>query len=426
LTGVVAGLAPAFHVSRADVQETLKESGNSGSSARGTWLRSGLAVAEVAAALVLLVGAGLLVKSFMRIQKVETGLRPEGVLKMRVSLPASRYDTAEKTAGFYREVLERVAGLPGVESAGVINLLPIHQYGNNGEIQVEGRDPLPPGRVPLTEFRRASTGYFKTLGIQLLGGRLFAPADEADGVLNVVVSRELVRTFFPDGEALGKRIRGGGGIGPWWTIVGIVGDVKQSGLTQPSRPELYFPYTASRTDGMTLVVRAASDPEELTGAVRREVQAVDPNQPVYEVRTMEEVINRSVVNLRLNMTLLSIFAGLATLLAVVGIYSVMSYLVTQYTREIGIRMALGAQPGNILKLVLGQGLALTLVGVGIGALTAFGLTHLITRFLYEVGGNDPLTYVSVSLLLTVVALVACYIPARRATKVDPLVALRYE
>jgi putative ABC transport system permease protein len=425
LTGVLAGLAPALHVSRADVQETLKESGNAGSSARGTWLRSGLAVAEVAAALVLLVGAGLLVKSFLRLQRVETGLRPEGVLTMRVSLPAARYDTTEKSTLFYREVLERVSALPGVEAAGVINLLPMQRFGNNGEIQVEGRAPLPPGRVPLTEYRLASAGYFKALGIGLLAGRVFEPADESGAARPVVVSRELVRTFFPEGDALGKRIRSAGG-GDWWTIVGVVGDVRQSGLTQPSRPELYFPYTTGRPDGMTLVVRAASDPAETTAAVRREVQAVDPNQPVYNVLTMEEVINRSVVNLRLNMTLLSIFAGLATLLAVVGIYSVMSYLVTQHTREIGIRVALGAQPGNILKLVLGQGLALTLVGVCVGALVAFGLTHLITRFLYEVGGNDLLTYVSVSLLLTAVALVACYIPARRATKVDPLVALRHE
>jgi putative ABC transport system permease protein len=424
LTGLVAGLAPAFHVSRADVQETLKESGNAGSSPRGTWLRSGLAVAEVAAALVLLVGAGLLVKSFLRLQRVETGLRPEGVLTMRVSLPPARYDTNEKSALFYREVLERVSALPGVESAGVINMLPLQRYGNNGEIEVEGRAPLPPGRVPLTEYRMASAGYFKALGIPVLAGRVFEPSDEAASARPVVVSRELVRTFFPEGDALGKRVRGGGG--DWWTIVGVVGDVRQSGLTQPSRPELYFPYTIGRPDGMTLVVRAASDPSEMTGVVSREVQAVDPNQPVYNVRTMEEVIDNSISNLRLNMTLLTIFAGLATLLAVVGIYSVMSYLVTQHTREIGIRVALGAQPANILKLVLGQGLALTLVGVGLGALVAFGLTHLMTRFLYEIGGNDPLTYVTVSLLLILVALVACYIPARRATKVDPLVALRYE
>ena len=424
LTGLVAGLAPAFHVSRADVQETLKESGNAGSSPRGTWLRSGLAVAEVAAALVLLVGAGLLVKSFLRLQRVETGLRPEGVLTMRVSLPPARYDTNEKSALFYREVLARVSALPGVESAGVINMLPLQRYGNNGEIEVEGRAPLPPGRVPLTEYRMASAGYFKALGIPVLAGRVFEPSDEADSARPVVVSRELVRTFFPEGDALGKRVRGGSG--DWWTIVGVVGDVRQSGLTQPSRPELYFPYTIGRPDGMTLVVRAASDPSETTGVVRREVQAVDPNQPVYNVRTMEEVIDNSISHLRLNMTLLTIFAGLATLLAVVGIYSVMSYLVTQHTREIGIRVALGAQPANILKLVLGQGLALTLVGVGLGALVAFGLTHLMTRFLYEIGGNDPLTYVTVSLLLIFVALVACYIPARRATKVDPLVALRYE
>jgi putative ABC transport system permease protein len=424
LTGVVAGLAPALHVSRADVQETLKESGNSGSSARGTWLRSGLAVAEVASALVLLVGAGLLVKSFLRLQQVETGLRPEGVLTMRVSLPSGRYDTTEKTSLFYREVLERVSAQPVVEAAGVINMLPLQNYGLNGEIQVEGREPLPPGRVPLTEYRTASPGYFKALGIPLHAGRLFERGDEAEGARPVVVSRELVRTFFPDGDAVGKRIKAGGD--SWWTIVGVVGDVKQSGLTQPSRPELFFPYTAYRGDGMTLVVRSASDPSETAAAVRREVRAVDPNQPVYNVRTMEEVIDLSVSNRRLNMTLLTIFAGLATLLAVVGIYSVMSYLVTQHTREIGIRVALGAQRTNILRLVLRQGLSLTLAGVAVGALAAFGMTRVMSSLLYEVEGTDPLTYVSVSLLLIAVALAACYIPARRATKVDPLVALRYE
>ncbi|HEX8189998.1 MAG TPA: ABC transporter permease, partial [Pyrinomonadaceae bacterium] len=423
LSGVVAGLAPAFHVSRADVQETLKESGNAGSSARGTWLRSGLAVAEVAAALVLLVGAGLLVKSFLRLQRVESGLRPERVLTMRVSLPAARYDTPQKMSLFYREVLERVSALPGVEDAGVINMLPLQRYGANGEIRIEGRAPLPPGRVPLTEYRRASAGYFKALGIPLQAGRLFEPPDEAEGARSLVVSRELVRTFFPEGDALGKRI----GLGDeWWTIIGVVGDVKQSGLTQPSRPELFIPYTSYPADGMTLVVRASSDPSEMTAAVRREVQAVDPNQPVYNVRTMEEVIDLSIANRRLNMTLLTIFAALATLLAVVGIYSVMSYLVTQHTREIGIRVALGASRANILKLVLGQGLALTLVGVCVGALAAFGLTRLMSSLLYGVEGSDPLTYVSVSMLLTLVALVACYVPARRATKVDPLVALRYE
>jgi predicted permease len=324
---------------------------------------------------------------------------------------------------FYREVLERVSALPGVEDAGVINMLPLQRYGANGEIRIEGRAPLPPGRVPLTEYRRASAGYFKALGIPLQAGRLFEPPDEAEGARSLVVSRELVRTFFPEGDALGKRI----GLGDeWWTIIGVVGDVKQSGLTQPSRPELFIPYTSYPADGMTLVVRASSDPSEMTAAVRREVQAVDPNQPVYNVRTMEEVIDLSIANRRLNMTLLTIFAALATLLAVVGIYSVMSYLVTQHTREIGIRVALGASRANILKLVLGQGLALTLVGVCVGALAAFGLTRLMSSLLYGVEGSDPLTYVSVSMLLTLVALVACYVPARRATKVDPLVALRYE
>jgi putative ABC transport system permease protein len=424
ITGVAAGLAPALHVSRADVQETLKESGNAGSSARGTWMRSALAVAEVASALVLLVGAGLLVKSFLRLQQVETGVRPENVLTMRVSLPQARYDTTEKSALFYREVLGRVEALPGVRAAGVINMLPLQRYGSNGEIQVEGRDQLPPGKVPLTEYRLASAGYFQALGIPLLRGRLFDAGDERDTARNVVVSQTLARTFFPEGEAVGKRIKAGGP--DWWTIVGVAGDVRQSGLAQPSRPELYFPYTAYRGDGMTLVLKADSDPSDLTAAVRREVQSVDPNQPVYNVRTMREVIDLSISNSRLNMTLLSIFAGLATLLSVVGIYSVMSYLVTQHTREIGIRVALGASPANILRLVIGQGLWLTLAGIALGALAAFGLTRLMSSLLYGVEGTDPATYALVSALLLLVALAACYVPARRATKVDPLVALRYE
>ena len=424
ITGMAAGLAPALHVSRADVQETLKESGNAGSSGRGSRVRSALAVAEVASALVLLVGAGLLVRSFLRLQQVETGVRPENVLTMRLALPAARYDTAEKASVFYRELLGRVEALPGVEEAGVINMLPLQRTGSNGEIQVEGHDQLPPGRVPLTEYRLASTGYFRALGIPLLRGRLFDATDERDTARNVVVSQALVRTFFPEGDALGKRIKAGGD--DWLTIVGVVGDVRQSGLTQPSRPELFFPYTAYRGDGMTLVVKANADPTDLTAAVRREVQSVDPNQPVYNVRTMQEVIDLSISNSRLNMTLLSVFAGLATLLAVVGIYSVMSYLVTQHTREIGIRMALGAKPASILRHVIGQGLWLTLVGIGIGALAAFGLTRLMSSLLYGVEGTDPATYVLVSALLLLVALAACYVPARRATKVDPLIALRYE
>jgi putative ABC transport system permease protein len=424
ITGVAAGLAPALHVSRSDVQETLKESGNAGSSSRGTWMRSALAVAEVASALVLLVGAGLLVRSFLRLQQVETGVRPDNVLTMRVSLPAARYDTTEKSAIFYREILGRVGALPGVESAGVINMLPLQRYGSNGEIQVEGRDQLPPGKVPLTEYRLASAGYFQSLGIPLLRGRLFDATDERDTARNVVVSQTLVRTFFPEGDAVGKRLKAGGP--DWWTIVGVVGDVRQSGLTQPSRPELFFPYTAYRGDGMTLVVKADSDPTDLTAAVRREVQEVDPNQPVYNVRTMQEVIDLSISSSRLNMTLLSVFAGLATLLAVVGIYSVMSYLVTQRTREIGIRMALGAQAGSVLRLVVRHGLKLASAGVLLGLTGSLLLTRLMSSLLFGVSATDPLTLFTISVVLVGVALLASYIPARRAARVDPLVALRHQ
>jgi putative ABC transport system permease protein len=373
---------------------------------------------------VLLVGAGLLVRSFLRLQQVETGVRPENVLTMRTALPAARYDTAQKSALFYREVIGRVGALPGVGEAGVINMLPLDRYGYNGEVQVEGHDPLPPGRAPLTEYRFASAGYFRALGIPLLSGRLFDATDEGNTARSVVVSQTFVRTYFPEGVALGKRVKADGD--DWLTVVGVVGDVRQSGLAQPSRPEIFFPYTAYSGDGMTLVVKGASDPSDLTAAVRREVQAVDPNQPVYNVRTMQEVIDLSVSNSRLNMTLLSAFAGLATLLAVVGIYSVMSYLVTQRTREIGIRVALGAGHANILRLIIGQGLLLTLLGIGAGMLAAFALTRLMSSLLYGVEGTDPLTYFFVSALLLLVALVACYVPALRATKVDPLIALKYE
>jgi putative ABC transport system permease protein len=389
-------------------------------------MRSALAVAEVASALVLLVGAGLLVKSFFRLQQVETGVRPENVLTMRVSLPAARYDTVQKSAAFYSEVLGRVSALPGVEEAGVINMLPLQRYGYNGDIEIEGHEPLPPDRMPLTERRVVSAGYFRALGIPLLEGRLFDATEEHDSARSVMVSQTLARTFFPEGSAVGKRVRTDGP--DWLTIVGVVGDVRQSGVTQPSRPEVFFPYTASYASGggMTLVLKGASDPNDLIASVRREVQSVDPNQPVYNVLTMQEVIDRSISNSRLNMVLLSVFAGLATLLAVIGIYSVMSYLVTQHTREIGIRIALGASRANILRLVIGRGLWLTVAGIAIGALAAFGLTRLMSSLLYGVTGADPTTYTLVSALLLLVALAACYVPARRAMKVDPLVALRYE
>jgi putative ABC transport system permease protein len=428
LTGMVFGLAPALQISKTDVQEALKEGGNSGSSPRGNWLRSLLVVAEVASALVLLVGAGLLIKSFTRLQSIDPGFRSENVLTMKLALPDTKYNSQPAATAFYKQLLERVETLPGVESAGVINLLPVQQSGTNGEIEVEGQEPAQPGKSPLVEVRTASPDYFRALGIPLVAGRFFNAADEEKSAQVVIVNEKFARRLIPNQDPLGKRIKTDTG-GPI-TIVGVVGDVKQSGLTAEVRPELFSPYTQAFWPGMnqnmSLVVRTSHDPASLTAAIRKEVLAVDPAQPVYGVQTMEAVLGRAVSYQRLNMQLLGIFAALALLLAVIGIYSVMSYLVTQHTREIGIRMALGAQPRDVLKLVLGQGMILTLVGIGLGLLGAFMLTRLMSSLLYGVTATDPLTYVVVSALLVFVALFACYVPARRAMKVDPMVALRYE
>ncbi|HYO99377.1 MAG TPA: ABC transporter permease [Pyrinomonadaceae bacterium] len=426
VTGIVFGLAPALQTSRADVQDALKDGGTSGSSPRANWLRSILSVAQIASAIVLLVGAGLLVKSFVRLQGVESGVSPENVLTMRITLPAAKYETTEAATTFYTQLLERVSALPGVEAAGAINLLPVQRSGTNGNVQIVGDPPDPAGQAPLVEYRTATPDYFRALGIPLVAGRFFEPAAR-ERVPVAIVNQTFVRVILNGRDALGKQIQNDG---TPIQIVGVVRDVKQTGLTTPPRPEMFLPYNSPFWSGMTqnmsLVVRASSDPAALAQAIRREVFAVDPAQPVYNVLTMEQVLDESISRQRLNMTLLSIFAALATLLSTIGIYSVMSYLVTQHTREIGIRMALGAQPKDVLKLVLGQGLMLTLIGVVIGVAGALALTRLMETLLFGVRATDPLTFVGVSLLLTCVALLACYIPARRAMRVDPMVALRYE
>ncbi|HEX8140432.1 MAG TPA: ABC transporter permease [Pyrinomonadaceae bacterium] len=424
LTGVGFGMAPALQVSKTDVQEALKEGGNAGSSQRRNRLRSLLVIAEVASALVLLVGAGLLIKSFMRLQEVETGMRPENVLTLAISLPEAKYPKPQMATSFYTRVLDRVKALPGVEAAAVINILPLLRTGYNGDVEIEGQS-YGAGQLPFAEYRVVSQDYFRTLGIPLLRGRFFDERDREGARGVVIVNQTFVNKYLTGQDALGKRIKPGR---EWVEIVGVVGDVKQSGLTRPVMQELFMPYeqAASYTQSMTLVVRGAQDPEGLIPEIRREVLAVDPNLPVYNVQTMETVITKSVSERRMNMLLLTIFAGVAMLLSMVGIYSVMSYTVTQSTREIGIRMALGAQPRDVLRLVVGQGLVLALVGVLLGILGAFGLTRLMASLLYGVKATDPWTFAGVSALLLMVALLACYVPARRATKVDPMVALRYE
>ena len=428
MVGVLFGLAPALQISKTDVQESLKEGGSAGNSPRRNRLRSALIVAEIASSLVLLVGAGLLIKSFVRLQGTESGLRPENVLTMRLSLPAGKYNTPQARTAFYDQVLERVSALPGVEAAGVINYLPLQQYGFNGEIEVEGQAAPQAGQAsPLVEFRAASVDYFRALRIPLVAGRFFSNADRNEAAPVAIVNQTFANRLLPNQDPVGKRIRPGDG--PWITIIGVVGDVKQAGLTRSVMPEMFAPVAlgpASMTQTMSLAVRATAAPTELTSAVRREIQAVDPLQPIYNVQTMETVISESVSDRRLNMMLLSIFASLALALASIGIYSVMAYMVTQHTREIGIRMALGAGRGDILKLVVGQGMVLALVGVAFGVPAAFALMRFLSSLLFGVSPGDPLTFAVVTLLLLGVAFLACYIPARRAMRTDPMEALRYE
>ena len=425
LTGVVFGLAPALQSSKADAQSALKEGGSAGESRQSHWLRSLLVVAEVAAAFVLLIGAGLMINSFVHLRRVDAGLRSENALTMSLTLPDAKYQTPKSTVSFFRQLLERISTLPGVEAAGMINLLPMQQWGWNSDFQIEGRAPFPPGKAPLVELRTVSPDYFRAMGIPLVAGRFLTDQDNERSERVTLINQTFAQRYFSDQNPIGKRINPD--LDGWMTIVGVVGDVKQAGLADSVRVELYAPHAQVQlSNSMSLVVRSSSDPAAFVAAIRRETQALDPAQPIYNVKTMETVIAESVSDRRLNMVLLSVFSGLALLLAVVGVYSVMSYTVTRSTREIGIRMALGAQARDVLKLVVVQGLALAGIGMAIGAMVAFGLTRLMTGLLFGVSATDPLTFVTIALSLTWVTLLACYVPARRATKVDSMVALRHE
>ncbi len=428
LTGIFFGLIPALQSSRVDLQSALKEGGSAGSGMQTNWLRSVLVVVEVAAALVLLIGAGLLIKTFVRLQETDLGFKAENVLTMSLALPQAKYPDVQAAANFHQRLLDRVAALPGARSAGVINYLPLQQTGFNGGMTIEGQGPYEPGRQPAAEFRAVSPDYFRTLSVTILSGRSFTTQDQSISAPVVIINRTLGQRYLPNQDPIGQRIRVIGN--DWRTVVGVVGDVRQSSVTQAARAEVFIPVTQALytpfTQTMSLAVRTDAEPMTLVTAVRNAVREIDPAQPVFNVKTMEAVVADSVSDRRLNMLLLGIFAAVAMTLAVIGIYSVMSYTVSQHTREIGIRMALGARPLDVLKLMVGQGMVLTLVGVGIGVAAAFALTRLMATLLYGVKATDPLTFVVVPALLVIVALLACYVPARRATKVDPMIALRYE
>ncbi|HVG11098.1 MAG TPA: ABC transporter permease [Thermoanaerobaculia bacterium] len=430
VTGIVFGLAPALEATRLDLNESLKEGGKGagGQSARGKRMRSALVVAEVALALVLLAGAGLLVKSFARLQAVDPGFEADNVLTLVVPLAGEKYQDDRQIVAFFRAATQRIGALPGVRAVGIVNYLPF--YGGQGtgtDFTVEGRPAPAPGEAPATEVRIVDPGYFPAMGIPLLRGRNFTDFEAGEARHVVLVNEAMARQHFPGENPIGKRITVNMAFEPVPTeIVGIVGDVKHESLLEERLPAVYMPLPEVVFSFMTFVIRTTGDPADMAPSVRRTLRAIDPNQPVSAVRTMNKVMADTLSRARFNTLLLGLFAGLATLLSAIGIFGVMNYSVTLRTREIGLRIALGAQPREVLRLILKQGFLLTSIGVGIGLAGALALTRVMSGLLFGVGSTDPATFAAIVLLLTLVSLIACYIPARRATRVDPLAALRYD
>jgi Acidobacterial duplicated orphan permease len=429
LTGLIFGLAPALHASNPDLNETLKEGGrNSGAGASRNRLRSALVMGEVAMALVLLISAGLLIKSVMRLRDVRPGFNAENQLTMSVVLPGAKYPKAAQWVAFYNQLGERLKTLPGVESAGFTSVLPFSGNFDGRGLAVEDH-PKPPGEEISVDLYIATPAYLQTMAIPLLKGRALAEQDTDTAPLVALINETMARELWPDQEPLGKRIKFPGSVKnpqPWRTIVGVVGDVKQYGLDRKDPMQIYLSEAQYPTQFMTLVVHTSSDPKSLIAAVRSEIHEMDKDQAVYNIVTMEQLLADSISLRRFSMLLLMIFAGVALMLAGVGIYGVISYSVTQRTHEIGVRMALGASRRDIIRLVVRQGMTMTLAGVGIGLVATFALTRVMESLLFGVSATDPATFIIISVVLTCVALGACFVPARRATRVDPMVALRYE
>ena len=445
LTGLIFGLLPAIQAGDVDVHETLKESGR-GTSAR-QWLRSSLVVGEVATTLVLLIAAGLMIRSFYLLQKVNPGFSHEHLTSFSISLPQKKYESQDSRQAFYDRLLENVRSLPGVESVAAASGLPLGNNGWQTSYAIDGQPEPPRDQVPLLEACLVTPDYFKAMNIPLLKGRMFNDQDNrahlagkdlsqlnenqrtSAGLNKIIVDEEFARRHFPNEDPIGKYVRIGGTShqNPKLEIVGVVGRVKMESLNQNSdRVQGYFPFAQIPQGGMTVIMKGASDPNQLISSVRGAMKAIDPDQPMYSVRTMDEIRAESVQNERLNLTLLSLFAGIALVLAIVGIYGVMSYSVTQRTHEIGIRMAIGARPRDVFTMILGHGMKLALIGVVIGLIGAFALTRLMASMLFGVEPTDATTYAGIAVLLIGVSLLACYLPGRRATKVEPTISLRYE
>ena len=430
LTGIIFGMAPAFHISRLNLNDSLKEGGKSESAqASGSRrLRSALVVSEIALAVVLLASAGLLIRSFVRLQQVDRGFDTENILTMVIRLPAAKYPEDPHIITFFNQALERVRHLPNVRSVGMVNFLPLYGgLGSSTGFKIEGRPEPPPGQGPGTDVRVADAGYFQSMGIPLLRGRNFSDAEQREPRRVILINEALARKHFPGEDPIGRRLDVAMFENPTPAeIIGVVGNVRYDSLIDESPPAVYFPLPDLAYPFMSLVIRTEGDPAALAPSVQREIRAVDPNQPVSDVRTMAQVMSEWVSRSRFNTLLLGLFAALATLLSAVGIFGVMNYSVALRTREIGLRLAVGAQPRQVLVLILKQGLLLTIFGIVLGLVAAFALTRLLSGLLFGVGAFDATTFSTISLLLVVVSLLACYLPARRAMRIDPLQALRYE
>jgi len=424
-TGLLFGLAPALRTVRVNLIDSLKDGlRGSGEGALRNRTRSLLVVLEIAIAVMLLIGAGLLIRSLIALQNVDPGFDANNVLTMRITLPRQKYDTPEKSANFFGQLETRLAGLPGVESEALISELPLSNQPNDMPFTVEGRPPVASISEGFgADFRMVSQNYFNALRIPLLRGRNFTEQDVRQSDKVLLVSEQLVAQIFPNEEPLGKRLIMAMSGEPY-EIIGIVGDIRHQSLGAPAAPTMYMP--SRQRGGTNLVIRTQGDPLSIVSAVRNEVQALDPNQPIAAVKKMSDWVDASVAAPRSSTTLLTLFAVLAMILAATGIYGVMSYSVARRTHEIGVRMALGARRFDVMKLVVRQGMILTLIGVVLGLGGAFALTRVMSTLLFGVTAKDPITFAAVAALLIAVAFIACFVPARRATKVDPLVALRYE
>lgn len=422
-TVVLFGLIPALRLSR--LASAHRDPGMRATAGRESQrLRGGLVVVQIALAVVLLVGAGLLLRTFEKLLEVDPGFRPEGVLTLEVSLGEDRYPEREQQAQFFREVVEALQNVPGVAAAGAISNPPLSGWSNDNSIEVEGFDP-PRGFNVFDEMRLVAGQYFETLGIPLLDGELFTGGETGTGAQVVIVSEALAKKYWGEESPIGRRLRLDDDE-PWKTVIGVVGDVHHQGLAKPVRPTCYFPHAQHPWRGMTLVARAAGEPEAVAGSVRRAAAGIDRSQPFFDVRMMNDFVSENVARPRFQTFLFGAFSMLALTLAAIGIYGVVAYAVGQRTREIGIRMALGASQRAIPWLVARQGVVLVAAGVGLGVGLALALSRLVSSLLFAVSERDPVTFVAVPVLLAIVAFAACYVPARRAARVNPVIALRYE